>query len=355
MRLRVPARSALRSLVGSPDVAHRRMRNAVRKCHVMPVRSTLLQRVVFQIHRQLAPEADVQESAFLPDRATGGMREVDVVVRSTIGDHEIILSVECRDHARKATVEWVEQMATKHQSLPTSKLILLSRNGFSSSAALKARSLKIDTYSFADAADTNWTTLLRDGVNAAFDLWACRLRSVLLVFVGDEAQEYPAPPETAVFCPDGTFKGSLRETMRSATENAAFTERAIDYALSSGESIFSAELAIQPPVFADHSAFGCREIRLFRLCVEAIKSSDIHLAAAKYRDTAIVYGEGESPAGPFTISFTRPSQKQPTGTISVVDPETGSVRTAPIEFQSDDTKLLFLTGPIGKGRSKNTA
>ena len=96
----------------------------------MPIRSTLLQRVVFHIQRQLAPDAKVQESAFLPDRSTGINREVDVVVRSRVGEHEVIICVECREHRRRATIEWVEQMAMKHSSLPTSKLILITAKGF---------------------------------------------------------------------------------------------------------------------------------------------------------------------------------------------------------------------------------
>jgi hypothetical protein len=45
----------------------------------MPRRTNDFQKLVFQIERQLAPlGAVVEESAMLPERGTGDLREVDV-------------------------------------------------------------------------------------------------------------------------------------------------------------------------------------------------------------------------------------------------------------------------------------
>jgi hypothetical protein len=78
--------------------------------------------------------AEVQESAFLPNRLTGQRREVDVVIRGTVGGYPLTVSVEARSAMRRADAPWVESMIGKHQELPTDKLILVSRAGFTDQA-----------------------------------------------------------------------------------------------------------------------------------------------------------------------------------------------------------------------------
>jgi len=78
----------------------------------------------------MAGDATVEESAMLRQRTTGESREVDVVLRSKVGSHDVVVSIEARASARKADLPWVESMLGKHAELPTSKLVLVSANGF---------------------------------------------------------------------------------------------------------------------------------------------------------------------------------------------------------------------------------
>lgn len=102
----------------------------------------------------------------LTDNITGESREIDVVAQTALGAHKILLSIECRDHARPADVLWVEGMSKKHECLPTSKLILWSRSGFTKSALLKAYALKIDTISQKNASTTDWAHLARNLIDS---------------------------------------------------------------------------------------------------------------------------------------------------------------------------------------------
>lgn len=70
----------------------------------------------------------------LEQRTTGVLREVDVVVRSDIAGHEVIVGIEARASARKADLLWVETLLGKHEDLPTSKLVLVSESGFTGPA-----------------------------------------------------------------------------------------------------------------------------------------------------------------------------------------------------------------------------
>src|SRR6185369_12466105 len=83
----------------------------------MPARSTPFQRLVFQIQTQLSPGCEVKESELLKSLSTGALREVDVVVRSTVGEHTIAVSIECIERAKRADIAWVEQMLKKHEDL----------------------------------------------------------------------------------------------------------------------------------------------------------------------------------------------------------------------------------------------
>jgi hypothetical protein len=128
----------------------------------MPQRSNTFQRWALHVHKQLGEGWKIQESHMFVDLVTGDQREVDIVAQTVWGTYPIFLSIECRDHARPADVLWIEGVAKKHEHLPTSKLVLWSRSGFTKGAALKARALKIETVSQADALGADWARLARE-------------------------------------------------------------------------------------------------------------------------------------------------------------------------------------------------
>lgn len=113
----------------------------------MPKRSNTFQRLVKLLHERIDTRWEVCESEMLPHSLTGDQREVDIVLKYKLGQHQVIVSIECIDHKRKADSTWVESMAKKHDHLPTSKLILWSASGFYKPALITAEKLHIDTIS----------------------------------------------------------------------------------------------------------------------------------------------------------------------------------------------------------------
>jgi hypothetical protein len=116
----------------------------------MPKRTNPFQTVIFLIQKNIAGQASVTQSAELTDLVTGRKREVDVVIEAIVAGHTIRIGLECRDWERKRrprpqTVEWVESMYGKHQALPTDRLVLVSRSGFTAEAVKKAHSYNIET------------------------------------------------------------------------------------------------------------------------------------------------------------------------------------------------------------------
>jgi hypothetical protein len=104
----------------------------------MPKRTTPLQMMVHFVRKHLAkPDVTVSESKLLRDVRLGTDREVDVVVEGKFDGEPVVTSVEVIEHTRAASVTWVEQQIAKHRHLPTNRLVLVSKSGFSKNA-LKA-------------------------------------------------------------------------------------------------------------------------------------------------------------------------------------------------------------------------
>jgi hypothetical protein len=72
------------------------------------------------------------------DSSTSKPREVDIVIEVEAAGHQVIISLECRSHKRKQTVQWVEEMHGKHLFLPTNSLVLVSSSGFTPEAIKRA-------------------------------------------------------------------------------------------------------------------------------------------------------------------------------------------------------------------------
>jgi hypothetical protein len=111
----------------------------------MPKRTNDFQKLIKMLTQLLGEGAVVEESKMLTDLVSGEDREVDIYAEGTLAGHTVNIGIECRDHQRKQGVEWVEQMRTKHERLPTNLLILVSSSGFAKSAIAKANSYGIKT------------------------------------------------------------------------------------------------------------------------------------------------------------------------------------------------------------------
>jgi hypothetical protein len=100
----------------------------------MPRRSTPFQAIVHLVRQHYAgPGVTVTESKFLDDPVLGP-REVDIIVEAEADGDPVIISLEVNERSRPASVEWVEQQIGKHRRLPTNKLVLVSKAGFTGMA-----------------------------------------------------------------------------------------------------------------------------------------------------------------------------------------------------------------------------
>jgi Restriction endonuclease len=96
-------------------------------------------------------ETDAAELGFTvksPDRVrcrvTGKLREVDATIRGPANDLDKFITIECRRRRTRQDVTWIEQLATKRQSIGAARTIAVSSSGFSEAAHTLAHSHGIE-------------------------------------------------------------------------------------------------------------------------------------------------------------------------------------------------------------------
>jgi hypothetical protein len=178
----------------------------------MPRRSNEFQKLVYLVKHQIADdEATVTESKLLVDRTTGAKREVDICIEQRVAGHSVIICIECRDHKRKASVQWVEEMKSKHERLGTHALVLVSRHGFSREAIKVAQGYSIETVALEEVDESVISDLLSSLLAKSFSLSPSRIIFRVEEIEDMRAEDVAVIPDTLIYGEDGTLLGTVWE------------------------------------------------------------------------------------------------------------------------------------------------
>ena len=93
--------------------------------------SVQLEQLVQKIQKQLAPQAEVLHNVKLPGRSSNEDRQIDVLVREKVGQYDINIIIECKDHKRPIDVKGVEEFAGLLNDVGAQKGVLVCPKGFS--------------------------------------------------------------------------------------------------------------------------------------------------------------------------------------------------------------------------------
>jgi hypothetical protein len=154
------------------------------------------------------PGVTITESKYLRDAVTGIDREVDVVIEGTFDGEPMIISVEVIEHKRPASMTWVEQMLRKHRDLPTNRLLLVSKSGFSVNALslIETEAGRVEALT-PEVVEAGGATVVRriyvDNINYS------PTQCVVHVHHADEHLAVEGKPEMDVYAVDGTLLGPL--------------------------------------------------------------------------------------------------------------------------------------------------
>lgn len=91
--------------------------------------------------QQAIGAASVEESVMLD--GVDGPRQIDVLIRSSVGPIPLLTIVECKDYRKRVSVTVVDALHSVLQDVGASKGVLVTRGGYSGGALKKARRLGI--------------------------------------------------------------------------------------------------------------------------------------------------------------------------------------------------------------------
>lgn len=92
---------------------------------------------------------------------TGALREVDASIRQVVDGVSHLITIECRKRRGRQDVTWIEQLATKRQSIGADKTIAVSASGFSAAAQEVAAALQIELKATRDLSVADLNPLAR--------------------------------------------------------------------------------------------------------------------------------------------------------------------------------------------------
>ena len=115
-----------------------------------------LEILVTKIQKQLAPKAEVLHNVRLDGRLSETKRQIDVLVKENIGQYEIKIVIECKDHKVPIDVKGVEEFDGLLRDVGAQKGVLVCPTGFTNAGKKRAEGLQIDLYSPIDTDVHKW-------------------------------------------------------------------------------------------------------------------------------------------------------------------------------------------------------
>lgn len=116
--------------------------------------------LVERIQRSLNPESEVAANQFLEGHDSGGRRQVDIVIRHTIGTTKLLLIVECKRKTRPIDLKEMEEFIGLKEDVRAHAGIMVSANGFSKRALRIAQKNNIQTFTIAETEKDSWRVSL---------------------------------------------------------------------------------------------------------------------------------------------------------------------------------------------------
>lgn len=288
----------------------------------MPKRHNIFQDLMASIHKQLASSSRIAESEMFTDPSSGQAREVDLVIRSSVDGYEIVISVECTDRKRPVSVEWVEQMCCKHRDLPTHKLVLVSKSGYTKAALSKGRALGAKLLSIEAAERVDWAKY----VNRSSRLFLIAVNAMTVVVpvspTYTASSPFPGiPMQTEFLDPEGKFHATAEEiasAVLSKEQILTATVGKMDVSDGGGWEILiptKPGVRMRLPDGSEYEIDGLKVVLLanpLRVCFD--------LERVSFRDSQVAYGSSQTKYGDFLLTILEAEGSKPSAQIRVRRP-----------------------------------
>jgi hypothetical protein len=116
------------------------------------------EKLVARIQADLAGNGIVTHDDKIVGNVSGVERQIDVSIRSRIGQYDILIVIECKDHRRPLDVKDVEEFIGLAQDVGANKAAMVAAKGFSEAAKNRAIPAGLELYQVVDSGDHPWKT-----------------------------------------------------------------------------------------------------------------------------------------------------------------------------------------------------
>jgi hypothetical protein len=115
-----------------------------------------LELLVAKIQKQLAPKSEVLHNVKMDGRRSKTRRQIDVLVREKIGQYDISIIIDCKDHKHPVDIKGVEEFYGLFRDVGAQKGVLVCPKGFTAAAKARAEDYQLELYSPIDTDAHKW-------------------------------------------------------------------------------------------------------------------------------------------------------------------------------------------------------
>lgn len=112
--------------------------------------------LVAEIQRELAPNAIVEQNQRLPGSRSGTSRQIDICIRSTVGQYALLIVIDCKDHGVPIDVPRIGSFIDLVEDVGAHKGAMVSSKGFTAAAKTRAKDAGLDLFDLVDAKSERW-------------------------------------------------------------------------------------------------------------------------------------------------------------------------------------------------------
>lgn len=147
--------------------------------------------LVAKIQADLAGDAVVTHNDTIIGKSTGVSRQIDVTIRKNVGQFELLIVIDCKDHKRPLDVKDIEEFMGLAQDVRAHRAGMVAAKGFSETAKKRAQDAGIELYRVVDTDDHDWKSII--GIPAVVEFTGVTKFSLSFSKVGDDPF---VPPDT---------------------------------------------------------------------------------------------------------------------------------------------------------------
>ncbi len=116
--------------------------------------------LVAKLQQGFSPNAKVTLNDKIAGRRSGVKRQIDISVRQTIGQFEILIVIDCKDYSKAVDVKDVEEFLGLVEDVGANKGALVTAGAFTKAAKTRAQDAGVNVYRLVDAEDHDWRSYI---------------------------------------------------------------------------------------------------------------------------------------------------------------------------------------------------